>query len=290
VGDEKSTLGTGSSSSSKVQRVGEARARESLSTAVGEACAQAGISPRQISRACAGITGSARPEIAQVMKEMVRSMVDGEVEIVGDVEVAFEDGFSCRPGAIVIAGTGAIAYGRNSDGQIARAGGWGSLVSDEGSGYWIGVEAVRAALRARDRRADPAFLARLVDGLGVSGFDDLIVRVNAIPAPDFAMLFPVVLSAAESGDEAARAVLSRAGCELGKMAEIVITRLFGSNACEVATHGGVFASNAIVRASFAQQLQTRNPQATLLDHHIDAARGALMRARKSFHPTGASSA
>ena len=52
---------------------------------------RAGISPRQIVRTCAGITGSARPEIAGVMRNLIASIVGGEVEIVGDVEIAFED-------------------------------------------------------------------------------------------------------------------------------------------------------------------------------------------------------
>ena len=73
IGDEKSQLGAGSSSSSKVQRVGEACARDALAAAVNEACVQAGISPRQIVRTCAGITGAARPEIAGVMRDLVAS-------------------------------------------------------------------------------------------------------------------------------------------------------------------------------------------------------------------------
>src|ERR1700692_2405991 len=83
VGDEKSQLGAGNSSSSKVQRVGETCARDALAAAVHEGCVQAGISPQQIARTCAGITGSARPEIAGVMRDLMTSIVGGQVEIVG---------------------------------------------------------------------------------------------------------------------------------------------------------------------------------------------------------------
>ena len=81
VGDEKLQLGAGSSSSSKVQRVGEACARSALAGAVNEACVQAGISPRQIARTCAGITGAARSEIAGVMRDLMSGIV-GALQII----------------------------------------------------------------------------------------------------------------------------------------------------------------------------------------------------------------
>src|SRR2546423_4016095 len=93
LGDEDSQLGAGSSSSSKVQRVGKACARDALSAAVHEACVQAGGFPRQIVCTFAGITRTPRPEIAGVMRDLVISIVGGQVEIVGDVDIAFEDSF-----------------------------------------------------------------------------------------------------------------------------------------------------------------------------------------------------
>ena len=282
VGDEKSQLGAGSSSSSKVQRVGEACARDALASAVHEACVQAGISPQQIARTCAGITGSARPEIAGMMRDLMTSIVGGEIEIVGDVEIAFEDAFGGGPGVVVIAGTGSIAYGRNSKGETARAGGWGYAVSDEGSGHWIGIEAVREALRVHDLGQHSGLLDDFMAAIGALDFDDFIVRLNGSPAVDFASLFPIVLAASDNGDAMATEILTRAGRELVEMAEIVIERLFGEQAISVATHGGVLASSTIVREHFAQDLKSLYPRAGLLDREIDPARGALERARREF--------
>lgn len=282
VGDESSELGRGSSSSCKVQKVGEACARDSLSTAVHEACVQAGVSPRTISRTCAGVTGAGRPNIARLMRELLASVVGGQIEIVGDIEIAFEGAFGQNSGVLVNAGTGAFAYGRNSEGQVARAGGWGYLVSDEGSGSWVGLEAVRLALRAKDRGENPTLLADLVDGLKAENFDDFIVKLNAHPSPDFSKLFPVVLSASEGGDELARVVLDRGGRELARMTETVVRQLFGKAGCSVATHGGVFSSSEIVCKAFAEELGGGCPNAKMLTRDIDAARGALERARKGF--------
>ena len=282
IGDEKSELGAGTSSSSKVQRVGENCARDALAGAVNEACVQAGISPRQIVRTCAGITGAARPEIAGVMRDLMISMVGGQVEIVGDIEIAFEDAFGSGSGVMLIAGTGSIAFGRNEKGESARAGGWGYPISDEGSGQWIGAEAVREGLRARDRGQSDGLLNDLMEKLGASGFEDFIVRLNANPPVDFATLFPAVLAASDCGDAAAAEILTRAGRELAAMAGTVIERLFHEHSVSVGTHGGVLASSAIVRESFAQELRARHPRVELLDREVDPARGALERARREF--------
>jgi N-acetylglucosamine kinase-like BadF-type ATPase len=284
VGDETSVLGSGSSSSCKVQKVGEACARGSLTTAINEACVHAGIAPRQITQTCAGITGSARPEIAGVMRQLLASVVYGEVEIVSDFEIAFEDAFGDAPGIIVVAGTGALAYGRNAKGEAARVGGWGSVVSDEGSGYWIGVEAVRTSLRACDLGEAPGLLNTLQERLEAKTFDDFIVCLNASPAPDFASLFPVVLSSAEAGEMEPNRILERAGQELSSMAEIVVKRLFANVPCAIAMHGGVFWSSSTVRRAFSGALRARCPKTTLLHKAIDPARGALDRARKGFNP------
>lgn len=213
------------------------------------------------------------------MKDLIASVVGGQIDIVGDVEIAFEDAFASGSGVLIIAGTGAIAYGRNSNGEIARAGGWGWVVSDEGSGSWIGVEATRAALRAHDRGQDSRLLNQLITALDATDFDDFIVRVNATPAPDFATLFPAVLSSAEHGDQIADEVLSRAGVELAMMAGVVINRL-REDQCTVATHGGVFLSSPTVRTSFIGELHGCHQGIKFLDREIDPARGAVQRARR----------
>jgi glucosamine kinase len=279
IGDDESELGRGSSSSCKVQKVGELCARDSLSAAIHEACVQAGISPRKISRTCAGITGAARPEIAATMRDLVMSAVAGEVEVVGDIDVAFADAFGKDPGVLVIAGTGAIAYGRSSSGQTARAGGWGYLVSDEGSGSWIGIEAVRSALRKKDLGENPGLLKSLSAGLGSENLDDFIVKLNSNSVPDFSSLFPAVLSSAQNNDRLAQEVLECAGRELANLAEIIVRRLFGKTSCSVITHGGVFSSSEIVRSSFEKEIRVRNENVNVLQKTIDPARGALQRAR-----------
>jgi N-acetylglucosamine kinase-like BadF-type ATPase len=292
LGDDNSLLGSGSASGCNVLRVGEACARSSLQAAIHETCVQAGISPRDITRTCAGVAGGARLELADVVRHLLTGIAGGEIEVAGDMEIAFEDAFGPGPGVIVISGTGSIAYGRNALGDTARAGGWGHAISDEGSGHWIGVAAIRAALRARDRGENSGLLNDLMNSLGVETVEQLVVRVNANPAPDFASLFPVVLSAAlaprlqsaaAAGDSIAKEVLENAGNELGKLAETVIRRVFsGAEEVCLATHGGVLASSAQVKESLVEHLRTRDARIRFISREIDPANGALARARRGL--------
>jgi glucosamine kinase len=283
LGDENSLIGSGSSSGCNLLRVGEACAQSSLQAAIHEACVQASVSPRDIARTCAGVAGGGRREIASVLQRMLSGIVGGEIEIAGDTEIAFEAAFGSGSGVIVISGTGSVSYGKNVRGETARAGGWGHAISDEGSGHWIGVTAVREAMRARDRGESPGLLENLMDALGARSAEEIVVMANENPEPDFAALFPRVLSAADAGDPVAEAVLKRAGSELAELAETVIRRLFTSpkEVC-VATHGGVLTSSARVKDSFVERLRTQWPAASFVSGEIYPAGAALERARRGF--------
>jgi N-acetylglucosamine kinase-like BadF-type ATPase len=284
IGDETSVLGTGTGAASNVVRVGEAQARESLAFAIRQACTVAGLDPSQIGGVCVGLAGAARPEIGELVKRIVSELVPGKVTVVGDNVIALEAAFGDGPGVIVIAGTGSIAYGRNAEGQTARAGGWGFAISDEGSGHWIGRAAVAAAIGARDE--DPGQNVPLIEILlkswRLEAIEQLVPAANATPPPDFAALFPSVLLLADAGDRIGRDVLSQAGAHLAALAGTLLRRLFPNlGAVPVAMSGGVFASSALVRQVFYNTLSSTHPNAALNPNVIEPVRGALALARQS---------
>jgi glucosamine kinase len=281
IGDEKSVLGSGSAGASNVLRVGEAAARVALVQAIRQACDAAKINPAEIGRTCVGVAGAARPEVGEVVRRIVAETVSGEIEIVGDMVIALHAAFGVGPGIVVIAGTGSIAYGRNSVGKIARAGGWGFAVSDEGSGHWIGRAAVSAALRHADQSEDVSpLLQAIMKVWDIEDRDGLVMAANASPAPDFAALFPSVLDAANSGESLAVSVLRRAGCELAALAKIVLGRLFfNADTVPVDMSGGVFANSALVREVFYNELRARCPQIAMAEKIAHPVQGALNLAR-----------
>jgi glucosamine kinase len=284
VGDEKSLLGAGISAGSNVVRVGERLARKSLSAAIRQACAAGGVAPAQIERTCVGIAGGTLPEVAGVVRRVLSEIVSGEIEVVGDMVIAMEAAFGRGPGVIVVAGTGSIAYGRNSSGQTARAGGWGFAISDEGSGHWIGRSAVAACMRAYDETADARpsdLLEDIMKSWDVTTREQLVVAANK--SPDFAALFPAVASAADAGDATARKVLAQAGGELANLAGIVIARLFGKRRrVPLAVTGGVFCNSTVVRNAFDKRVRSTYPRASLNTKVIEPVQGALELARKGI--------
>jgi glucosamine kinase len=289
IGDENSILGRGAAGGSSVVRLGAPAAREALSAAIRKACDSAGLSPAQISRTCVGVAGAARPQVGEAVRRLLSEIVSGAIEIVGDMVIALEAAVGGNPGVVVIAGTGSIAYGANAEAQVARAGGWGFAISDEGSGHWIGRAAISAALRAYDEDEDSTgswLLADILKAWNLETHEQLVLMGNASPGPDFAGLFPVVVAAADSGDTLAREVLTRAGRELAVLAKIVIRRLVpDGGAIPVAMSGGVFANSAQVRETFYSSLRSEFPEAAIASTVVEPVQGALALARRGARPS-----
>jgi glucosamine kinase len=296
VGDESSILATVTVGASNITRVGEAGAREVLQQAIREACQAAGINTRQIRRACVGAAGAGRSEIAATVRKIVAEIVSGEIEVVGDMEIALAAAFGAGPGVIVIAGTGSIASGRDAQRRTARAGGWGFAVSDEGSAHWIGRAAVNAVLHAADQvgeeRAEndrewPAarLFCELKTAWNVDSLEQLARTANT--NADFAVLFPAVLAAAEAGDAVARRVNAQAAGDLAQLAGIVLCRLFplqrsaALSAVPMAMAGGVFRHAAMIRELFYNEVRAANPEVVLNLEVVDPVHGALQMARRA---------
>ncbi len=289
VGDGQRLLGSGSSEGSNVVRVGEARARQALHSAIRQACDAAKIVPAQVQNTVIGMAGAGRPEVRQLVQQMAREILGGIVRVVGDMEIAMSAAFGDGPGVIVVAGTGSIAFGRNLVGQTARAGGWGFAISDEGSGHWIGRAAIAGTFRAldQDRGENTPLLEVLCKCWGLATHEQLVLAANATPAPDFAGLFPVVVSASESGDPIALSILTQAGRELASLAATVVRRLFPDpSSARVAMAGGVFRHSSTVRQVFYNQLQAENSGITIAEEVVEPVRGALELARRSIGSIG----
>ncbi len=300
VGDESRLLATATAGPSNVVRVGEARARESLHQCVRQACAAAGIVPAQIAHTCVGGSGAARPELTAILRACLAEILSSPIDVVGDMHIALEAAFGEGHGVIVIAGTGSIAYGRDSKGTTARAGGWGFAISDEGSAHWIGRSAVSAVLRAADQiennqtdrnRIQESQVAEspqsplssaLLKAWDITTLADLARLANSLPRPDFAALFPAVLASGDH-DQSAQ-ILTQAGRELAQLVRIVMHRLFPEGvvaSVPVAMTGGVFRHAQLVRDIFYNEICQIDPRVDLNRNVVDPVEGALRLARSA---------
>jgi N-acetylglucosamine kinase-like BadF-type ATPase len=281
VGDEHRILGRADTSSSKIQRVGEAEARRTLRAVIQEACGAAGIAPNRIAQACIGISGFSDPDVVERVRSIVGETVPAPVEVVGDMLIALEAALGPLPGCIVNAGTGSFALGRNERGICVRVGGWGPAISDEGSGYWIGHAAVAAVLRAHDSGESTALAGAITQAWHLGTYEDFVRVASASPPPDFAQLFPTVLREAEQGDPIAGEVLERAGAEVAELARLAIRRLWpDSTRVRVVIVGGVLESSWPTRRAFAAGLRKSCPDCAISFGAVEPVLGAVAIAKK----------
>ena len=172
---------------------------------------------------CAGAAGVDTPEAEERLRQLIAARIPGAtVQVVHDTELILAAA-ELTTGIALIAGTGSVAWGRDASGRVARAGGWGYLLGDEGSGYGIAREAVRHALRLADEGQPPDRLSRqLTAACNVQRAGQLIDHFYANPERCYwAGHAGLVFELAAIGDAAARRIIAAAAADLGSLVRAV---------------------------------------------------------------------
>lgn len=255
---------------------------ETLRALVGEVCRQAGADPGEVQGLFLGMAGADRPEVRTRVEEAFRPSWGERLHIDNDALAALYAGTWGAPGIVLIAGTGSIAYAVTADGQRHRAGGWGYLLGDEGSGFDLGRQAVISVLRAWDGRGEPTELSELVTGhFGIDRPDQLIARVygTSNPRKMLAEASVLVESAARAGDAVAARLIKQAAASLLELAESCRARA-GSD-LPVVLAGGMLAADTLLRRCLLEsaRFEVRRLQAAPVAGCLAA---ALMRAGLSM--------
>lgn len=205
-------------------------------------------------------------------------------EAVGDEVIALDAAFRGGPGILQIAGTGSNTVGRAPDGSRECAGGWSSRLGDEGSGYWIGVNAVRRALHAYDREEPQMVLSRVGEIWSTPTIDQLINVGDATPGPDFAALAPAINDLAEAGDAVSLSVLKQAAADLVDFVLLVRAKLKRKHAITgevpVAWTGSVIEKMPLVYDAFFAGLKAAAPQMPVQTTATVPLDGAMWRAEQ----------
>lgn len=285
IGDESRVLGQASGPTVKIMNVGEPAATANLRSIVREALASARIAGDSIACTCFGLAGSSSAEVCRWAETTLRELVSGSVIITGDEQIALDAAFHGGSGVLVIAGTGSHVTGRCADGSTVSAGGWGPVLGDEGSGTWIGLEAIRACLRARDRGVESCLLREIQQAWQLDHLSALVARANLRERPDFASLTTVVANCAEAGDALAQGVLDRAGEELATQVSLVISKMRAAgcaaeDAARVAFTGSVLGRIPRVLRAFDEHLRAAWPEISVDPAAVHPLEGALWRARR----------
>jgi N-acetylglucosamine kinase-like BadF-type ATPase len=257
--------------------VGEIKVEQVLQQVIDAALGERGIQPAAI---CLGIAGVDRGDDAQLVAAIMKRVGRGIPSlVVNDALIALVAGAGIEPGIVVIAGTGSIAYGRNARGAAARAGGWGHMIGDEGSGYWIGQRALAAVVREVDGRG-PA--TRLTDDVqayfnvpDAAGLVRIVYNLEE-PRKSVALLGPLVQRASDAGDAVATHILEQAGEELALAARSVATRLeMRGEAFPFVLSGSVFRLVPRLVAEMDRRLRDIAPRSNVRPLQAEPAAGAV---------------
>jgi N-acetylglucosamine kinase-like BadF-type ATPase len=230
---------------------------------------------------CIGAAGVSNPTVKTRLESSVRAYgYEGGLIITGDQDTALCGAHNRELGIILIAGTGSICYGKNETGDTHRAGGYGYLIDDEGSGYSIGRDLLSAVVRAHDGRLSETVIARMVfEQLGMTSIQQIIgfgydKQTNK---KDIAALAPILSKACELGDEAALAIAGKSARSLLELVVPVAERLSMQDGT-LAIAGSALLKNSFVQTSFIDLLKERYPAMTCITPKRDAASGAALMA------------
>lgn len=254
---------------------GELAVEKVLHAVAEEVSNRAGARPDAVAL---GIAGAGQPGDTSVLTEILRRIgFRQRVRVTNDAHIAFVAGSRRRVGLAVVCGTGSIAWGQNAAGRVARAGGWGWHVGDEGSGFWIGERAIRQVLRALDGRGEPTALqAAMRAHFEISEPEDIVRQIYEGDYPRHRVsLFAIpVEEASMAGDLVASRILAEATEELAQAAGSVIGRLgLSGSPYDVVLSGGTFRALASLERAVAVRLAS--PEASVRPLEADPATGAV---------------
>ena len=288
LADETRTLGQAATGSVKLMRVGEAEASARLRGMLTEVALSAGVPLSEVTQTCIGLAGLTIEAVREWAQKQISDVVGGNLLLAGDEEIAIDGAFRGGSGILIIAGTGSNVLGRAADGAMYRAGGWGPAIGDEGSGYWIGHEALRAGFWAKDRGVTTTLLTEIAQLWGAKSIGEIVEIANERPGPDLPALAPMVVRCADAGDELAAAVLERAGVELAEQVALVALKMKESGpqrTIDAAYTGSVLEHISQVRSAMIAALKTSSPGVKVKEGAVDSLEGALWRAREAGKQT-----
>lgn len=192
---------------------------------------QNGQAYHQIDRLFAGVSGTGHPTSRQKVVEVLESIFQEvpSIKVDTDAIIALYSGTKGKPGIVQISGTGSVTYGVNSQDDRARAGGWGHFAGEQGSGYGLGHDALKAAFAAHDHLGPQTALTKILpDFFQEQSMPDIIPHIyqGDNPKETVASLSRLVMKAADEGDQVAKDIIKKHGHAIGQSIAVLINRLF----------------------------------------------------------------
>jgi glucosamine kinase len=255
-------LHLGRAGPSNQDAVGAPAAVRALLTAADEAIAQAGIDQGDLGAAVLAVAGTD----TQAITRHVRDARPAEWIVVNDVVGAWATATGATPGIAAISGTGSNVFGVGPDGRSWRAGGWGHILGDEGSGYWLGLESIRAALKDLDASGPATALSDAVPAFfKLKSIEVVATSVYSIPLTkgEIAAFAVETGRIADAGDPVACELYERAARELGAQLAAVVRQTGLTGGFPIGLIGSAFKAGAVFMDPLARVVRELAPDARL---------------------------
>jgi N-acetylglucosamine kinase-like BadF-type ATPase len=280
-----SILGVGRSGASNYNDVGVERAQHAIDQAVAAAASQAGVARSACAAVFLGMAGVTSDQDHKYIRQMATNLAlapAGRIGVDHDCRAALAGGLEGRPGIVQIVGTGSSCYGRNAAGVGWMVGGRGHLISDEGSSYWLGVQAMRAAVMAYDGRLPGTLIYHAVlAALGIASVEEILHRlyVQGMARAEIAALAPLVVDAARAGDATAQGLLDQGAADIAECIQAAAVKLgFAGQPFELCLVGGLLQAGPIVVDRLHAAIRARAPEAQIKPAALPPAFGAVILA------------
>jgi N-acetylglucosamine kinase-like BadF-type ATPase len=256
-------------------------------------CEEAGCAPAQLEGIVCGLAGVGSAAIRQSLEEALRTEsarrgAQGlSVTLETDARIALEGALDGGAGAIIIAGTGSIVLAKTPAGETVRVGGLGKILGDEGSGYHVGLEALKAVARDMDGRGKaPALRRAIQQRCGWETRDALVAAVykEQYPIPSLA---PLVLDLARQSDPVALAILEDAAAQLTLHLAPLAAAWPEGSPLEAAFVGGLIEHDTPYADILRRRIRHDVPRVTVVPQKHPPAMGALILARRARGKTSA---
>jgi glucosamine kinase len=277
---EHATLHLGHGGPSNQDAVGVSTAGQALFGAADEALSRAGIDDGDLDGAVLAVAGTDTDAVVA----HVHAQRSNDWIVVGDVVGAWATATGARPGVGVISGTGSNVFGVGRGGRGWRAGGWGHLLGDEGSGYWFGLQSIKAALRDREASGPPSALSdAAVEFFGTASVEALAVFVYSKPLPqsEIAAFATETARLADCGDAVARSIYEAGARELTQQIAAVIHQTGLEGEFPVGLIGSAYKAGAVFVDPLTQMVHEHAPAAHVVVAEMAPVGGSLLLAARA---------
>ncbi len=271
---------------SNFQIIGVEKASETIFSLIEMCCGSVGCALEDIETVVCGLTGAGRIGDQQRMADGLKDHAVSKnvklkkIIIESDARIALEGAFKGGPGIILIAGTGSIAFGKDRKGVIHRVGGWGRVLGDEGSGYFLGRSGLTAVTRHIDGRGEKTKLRAMI----AKEFElkDQTAIINAVYKNNFdvASVAPLVLKAAEKKDPVCLLIVEKSVKDLAEHIGVAAKKISSSSAkkakVRVSLIGGLISNDTLISRLLRKHISAKLSRIEIIEPMSSPAYGAVL--------------